>query len=87
MGRQLNVRSDRAVELATQLAARRGTAVARVVEEALEALARADDAEDERRLAEKRARWRALLEEGWKQLNNSDFTLDDLYDPETGLPA
>ncbi len=37
MPRQLNIRSDRAFEIASRLAARRGQPVARVVEEALEA--------------------------------------------------
>lgn len=31
--------------------------------------------------------WLSLLEEDWKRLNDSDFKIEDLYDPETGLPA
>ena len=88
MGRQLNIRSDRAFELATRLAAERGTPVARIVEEALERLARAADEQAEAEVQATLKEWRALLEEGWKQLDpNCEFKIEDLYDPETGLPA
>lgn len=88
MGRQLNIRSDRAFELATRLAAERGTAVTRVVEEALEQLARADEEQAEAKAQATLRRWMELLEEGWKQRDpDCDFKIEDLYDPETGLPA
>jgi hypothetical protein len=88
MGRQLNIRSDRAYELATRLAAERGTPVARVVEEALDALAAADAQQREASKQAKLKHWMELLEEGWKHLDpDCDFKIEDLYDPETGLPV
>lgn len=88
MGRQLNIRSDRAYELATRLAADRNTTVARVVEEALEGLQVRDQAAQDAAAVAKLARWTPLLEEGWRNLDpSSDFKIEDLYDPETGLPA
>ena len=79
MARQLNIRSDRAVELARDLAARHGKPVARIVEEALEAYG--GETKEERL-----ARWKKMLEEGLKEDNGSDFEIEDMYDPETGLP-
>jgi hypothetical protein len=88
MGRQLNIRSDRARALAAELAARHSKPVTRIVEEALEAYAKADRGKEEREDRETTLRqWRELLEEDRKYLNDSDFEIDDLYDPETGLPA
>lgn len=82
MGRQLNIRSDRAYEIATAIAHKEGKSITAVVEEALAAYQRATETSEERL-----ARWKALLEEDWKNLNDSDFEIEDLYDPETGLPA
>jgi hypothetical protein len=88
MGRQLNIRSDRAYSLATELAAHRGTSVTKVVEEALEGLRARDDADREAAVEAKLRHWMELLEEDWKHLDpNSDFKIEDLYDPETGLPV
>ncbi len=80
MPRQLNIRSDRAVELARDLAARHRKPIARVVEEALEAYG--GETKEERL-----ERWKKMLEEDRKHLNDSDFEIEDLYDPETGLPV
>lgn len=82
MGRQLNIRSDRAYEIATALAEKEGRSITAVVEAALAAYQHANETSEERL-----ARWKALLEEDWKNLNDSDFKIEDLYDPETGLPA
>ena len=88
MGRQLNIRSDRAYELATKLADERGTAVSRIVEEALERMARDDEERAEAKAQATLRHWKELLEEGWKHLDpDCDFKIEDLYDPETGLPA
>jgi hypothetical protein len=80
MARQLNIRSDRAVELARNLAARHRKPIARVVEEALEAFG----GETKQARLE---RWTRMLEEGRKQLSESDssFEIEDMYD-EDGLP-
>jgi len=80
MARQLNIRSDRAVELARDLAARHGKPVTRIVEEALEAYG--GETKEERL-----ARWRKMLEEGRKELEQSEsvFEIEDMYD-EDGLP-
>jgi hypothetical protein len=87
MGRQLNIRSDQAYELATRIAARRETSITDAVLLALTELDARDESHARETREEKRARWNQLLEEGWKQLNDSDFRIEDLYDPETGLPA
>jgi hypothetical protein len=85
VGRQLNIRSDRARALAAELAARHNKPVARIVEDALEAYA-ATEAGTEDRDATLR-QWQALLEEDRRHLDNGGFEIEDLYDPETGLPA
>ena len=82
MGRQLNIRSDRAYEIAAALAEKEGKSITAVVEAALAAYQQANETSEERL-----ARWKAQLEETWANLNDSDFKIDDLYDPETGLPA
>lgn len=88
MGRQLNIRSDQAYELATRIAARRETSITDAVLQALTALNARDEAEERETKEQKLARWMALLEEDWKHLDpNCDFKIEDLYDPETGLPA
>jgi len=88
MGRQLNIRSDRAYDLATRLAAERGIPVARVVEEALDALAASDAEQREAAKQAKLKHWMSLLEEDWKHLDpDCDFKIEDLYDPDTGLPV
>jgi len=88
LGRQLNIRSDRARALAAELAERHNKPVTRIVEEALEAYAKAEQGGDEPEDREATLRrWRKLLDEDRKHLNDSDFKIEDLYDPETGLPA
>ncbi len=82
MGRQLNIRSDRAYELASALSGKLGKSVTAVVEEALVAYRAASETP-----SETLARWKVLLEQDRKHLNDSDFKIEDLYDPETGLPA
>ena len=82
MGRQLNIRSDRAYEIAAALAEKEGKSITAIVEAALAAYQQANETSEERL-----ARWKAQLEETWANLNDSDFKIEDLYDPETGLPA
>lgn len=78
MARQLNIRSDRAVELARDLAARHRKPVARIVEDALEAYG--GETKDERL-----ERWRQMLKRNREHVDTSDFEIDDMYD-EIGLP-
>lgn len=81
MGRQLNIRSDEAYELASSLASRQGKSVTSVVEEALAVYAATIETPDETL-----ARWMAMLERNRPLLGKSDFEIEDLYDDETGLP-
>ncbi|HEX8400864.1 MAG TPA: type II toxin-antitoxin system VapB family antitoxin [Allosphingosinicella sp.] len=78
MPRQLNIRSDRAVDLAHDLAHKLKKPVARVVEEALEAYG---GETPEERLD----RWKKMLAKGHKQDNGCGFEIEDMYD-EIGLP-
>lgn len=87
MGRQLNIRSDEACELASQIAKRRSTSITDAVLLALRELDARDEVEQGESRDATRERWNRLLEEDWKHLNDSDFKIEDLYDPETGLPA
>ena len=82
MGKQFNIRSDIAYEIATDMANRHGKPVARVVEEALTAY-RAQEIDKRRKL------WLEALDHDWTLLrqSTSNFEIDDLYDPETGFPA
>lgn len=82
MGKQFNIRSDKAYELASDMAARHGKPIVRIVEEALTAYR---DVEIEQR----RKAWREALEHDWVRLrqSTSNFEIEDLYDPETGFPA
>lgn len=82
MGRQLNIRSDRAYEIASALSKKQRKSITTVVEEALAAYQAANETR-----GETFARWKKMLEKDWKNLNDSDFRIEDLYDPETGLPA
>ena len=82
MGRQLNIRSDEAYELASALASKQQMSVTSVVEEALKAYAAAIETPEEAL-----ARWMAMLERNRPLLGKSDFVLEDLYDAETGLPV
>lgn len=87
MGRQLNIRSERARELAIRVAKRRNVPITRAVEQALAEADARDEAEQRESRAATRELWNRLLEEDWKHLNDSDFKVEDLYDPETGLPV
>lgn len=78
MPRQLNIRSDRAVELARDLSARHRKPIARIVEDALEAYG--GETREERL-----ERWMKMIEEGRKEDNGCGFELEDMYD-EDGLP-
>jgi hypothetical protein len=82
MGKQLNIRSDLAYELATDKARMTGRTLAQVIEDALVADRAREQADFEARFDEALAHDRALLRE-----SKSDFKIEDLYDPETGLPA
>jgi hypothetical protein len=82
MGKQFNIRSDMAYELATEMAAIHGKPIARIVEEALTAY-RAQEIE------ERRKRWDAALahDRALLRQSTSNFEIEDLYDSETGFPA
>jgi hypothetical protein len=82
MGRQLNIRSDRAYALAAELSKKQHKSITKVVEEALAAYRQASETQ-----SETVSRWKKMLEETWAQRNDSDFKIEDLYDPETGLPV
>lgn len=82
MGREWKIESDKAYEIASALADRHGKSMTVIVEEALAAYEEATQQPSERM-----KHWLSLLEEDWKHLNDSDFKVEDLYDPETGLPA
>jgi hypothetical protein len=82
MGRQLNIRSDRAYEIASALSKKQHRSIAAVVEDALAAYQAANETR-----GETVARWKKMLEQTWAQRNDSDFRIEDLYDPETGLPV
>jgi hypothetical protein len=80
MGKQFNIRSDVAYELAADMASRHGKPISRIVEEALKAYREAE-------IAERRKLWDEALAHDRARLNDSNFTIEDLYDPETGFPA
>jgi len=82
VGRQLNIRSDRAYELASAMADKQQRSVTSIVEEALAAYAETIETPEETM-----TRWRTMLEANRPLLARSDFQIEDLYDPETGLPA
>jgi len=82
--KQFNIRSERAHELAMNLSRRLGKPMHRVVEDALEALdATLQQPVDEAEL------WGSLLHDTQSRFRDSKstFEIEDLYDPETGLPA
>ena len=82
MTRQFNIRSEKARELALDLSKMLHRPLATVVEDALTAYKRKID-EDEAEL------WGPLLRETQAAFRASTvkFEIEDLYDPETGLPA
>ena len=82
MGREVTIKSERALEHAERVAQRRNISIEQAIEDALAAF----DIETAHKEAKLR-RWETLLLEDRKHLNDSDFAIEDLYDPETGLPA
>lgn len=81
MGKQFNIRSEKAREIALDLSGRSGRPLAQVVEDAL--------VEHRDRLAEHEAEvWGPILRETQDAFLASKvkFEIADLYDPETGLP-
>ncbi|MGE3245672.1 MAG: type II toxin-antitoxin system VapB family antitoxin [Beijerinckiaceae bacterium] len=88
MQRQLNIRSDRAADLAKRLSAKLGVTAAAVVEAALEDYARKHEFRSTRVTREQAEAFRARLAELVRKANaNGPRDLDDkaLYD-EDGLP-
>lgn len=81
MPKQLNIRSDRAHGLALDMSRRFNRPLSKIVEDALEAY----DAKNAREEAEL---WGPLLREAQAAFRESKvkFEIEDLYDPETGLP-
>jgi hypothetical protein len=82
MGKQMNIRSDLAYELATQKAQVTGKTLAQVIEDALVADRAREDKDFALRFNAALAHDRALLRE-----SRSNFKIEDLYDPDTGLPT
>jgi hypothetical protein len=84
MTRQFNIRSEKARELAVKHARLTGKPLSQIVEEALEAF----DKGQPSRVNEAEL-WGPLLHEAQAHFRESraEFKIEDLYDPETGLPA
>lgn len=82
MTKQLNIRSDRAHELALDMSRRFDQPLGKIVEDALEAY-------DAKNAAEEAELWGPLLRAAQQAARESPstFKIEDLYDPETGLPA
>ncbi len=83
MGQQIAIRSDRARELVMRLSQRHGKSITATIEDALAAM----EARDEAVIAERLARWRAVVEPIQKSIQEHgiDFEIEDMYD-EDGLP-
>lgn len=84
MAKQFNIRSEKAHALALDLSNRLGRPMHQIVEEALAAF----DAAQPREVSEDEL-WGPMLERAQAAVReaNCDFRIEDLYDPETGLPA
>jgi hypothetical protein len=84
MTRQFNIRSEKARELAVKHARLTGKPLSQIVEEALEAF----DKGQPSGISEAEL-WGPLLREAQAHFRKSktEFRIEDLYDPETGLPA
>ena len=82
MTKQFNIRSEKAHALAVDLSKRRGKSLTQVVEDALEAY-------DQRVAAKEAYVFGPLLREAQAAARRSpsDIKIEDLYDPETGLPC
>lgn len=85
MGSQFNIRSEKARALAIELSKDLEQPLAKIVEDALEAYR----AIHPRRISRKELLWGSLLKEAQAEVRErgGTFEIDDLYDPETGLPA
>lgn len=85
MGKQLNIRSEKARARAIELSRELDASVVKVVEDALAAYR----PELPRRLSTDEVIWSPLLEIDQRTVRESDcdFEINDLYDPETGLPV
>jgi hypothetical protein len=83
LGKQIAIRSERARELVTRLSQRHGKSITATIEDALAEM----DSRDEAALAERRARWRAVIAHDQKLIRESGITfeIEDMYD-EDGLP-
>jgi hypothetical protein len=82
MSKQLNIRSDRAHALALDMSKRLHKPLAQVVEDALEAYHKKIETEEA-------ALWGPLLRNAQVAARAfpPDFEIEDLYDPETGMPC
>jgi hypothetical protein len=84
MTKQFNIRSAKAHAIALKLSRTTGKPLHQVVEEALEALDASHTG-----AAESWETWQAKLQPTWDYLAKrpAEFRIEDLYDPETGMPA
>lgn len=85
MGKQFNIRSEKAHALALDLSQRFNQPLSKIVEDALAAYDRAQPP----RPTKNEVLWGPLLADAQRAVKeaNSDFMIEDLYDAETGLPA
>jgi antitoxin VapB len=80
----LNIKNETVHELVREAARRTGQSQTSVVETALRKYL--DDLERDARLA-RADRIVAEMQRLWRESDEPPFTPEDLYDPETGLPA
>lgn len=82
MGKQFNIRSEKAHALALDLSQRFNQPLSKVVEDALTAY-------DAKVAADEAELWGPMLRAAQKEAreSTSTFEVDDLYDPDTGLPC
>ncbi len=84
----LNIKNEQTVALARQLAEATGESLTEAIRRSLEERLAKVHSEDRDRLDRRELLWREI-EQVRTQLGRygDGFTDDDLYDPETGLPA
>jgi hypothetical protein len=80
---QVHIRNAEAAQLARTLARQTGKTMSEVV---LDALRQYRPGTGRPTSSKRAARWRRLLEEGRRGLREPEIPIEDLYDPETGLP-
>jgi antitoxin VapB len=80
----LNIKNERVHALAREVAARTGQSQTSVIEEALQRYLA--DLDREKRYDEADALV-ADMQRRWRESDAPPFEAEDLYDPETGLPA